>query len=103
MSSIETIKEAVLVYMKNSEENTFEVKDISKGMDMEGFAEFKKLVTALADLEREGRVFLTKSGAFKQTKEQPVLTGKFRANDRGFGFVEMEEDSTRAAALRIAR
>lgn len=90
MSSIETIKQSILAYMKKREEKAFETKDLSTGMDMDGFAEFKQLVTALADLEREGRVFLTKSGLFKLTAEKDVLTGKFHANDCGFGFVEME-------------
>ena len=90
MESSEKLKEAILVYMKESDLMTFEVRDISEGMDMNGFADFKKLVNALADLEREGRVFLNKKGKFKLTKEKPVLTGKFRANDRGFGFVQIE-------------
>src|SRR5699024_11858509 len=94
MESNEKLKESILVYMDKSDQVTFEVKDISEGLDMTGFADYKKLVQALAELEREDRVFLNKKGKFKLTRQKPVLTGKFRANDRGFGFVERSEEHT---------
>ena len=90
MSSMSQLKESILAFMKKNEGTHYEVKEISEGMNMNGFADFKKLVNGLAVLEREGRIFLNKQGKFKLTKEKPVLTGKFRANDRGFGFVEIE-------------
>ncbi|WP_035618790.1 ribonuclease R [Lacticigenium naphthae] len=92
MGKYDALKESVLIYMDKSEKVAFEVNDISEGMELTGFREFKKLVNALADLEREGKVFLNKKGKFKLAVKKPVLSGKFRSNTKGFGFVELEEE-----------
>lgn len=92
MTQKDNLKEAVLLFMQEDNRAAFEVNDISEGMDMTSFADFKKLVNVLAELEREGRVFLNKKGKFKIQKPQPILKGTFHSSTRGFGFVEVEED-----------
>lgn len=90
MATKDNLKEAILVFMEHDDRVALEVNDISEGMGMTSFADFKKLVNALADLEREGQVFLNKKGKFKLQQKEDVKQGIFHSSTRGFGFIEVE-------------
>ncbi|WP_034551132.1 ribonuclease R [Carnobacterium funditum] len=92
MKNNQTIKEAILVYMNGQEQKAFKVKKISEGMALTSSADFKMLVSTLAEMEREGTVFLNKKGEFKLAEKDAVISGIFRASDRGFGFVSIEDE-----------
>ncbi|TFJ76528.1 ribonuclease R [Carnobacterium maltaromaticum] len=92
MTIKKTTKEAIIAYLEGSTKKSFAVKDISEGMGLTSAADFKMLVSALAEMERKGSLKLNKKGHFKLPTKKPVLTGIFRANDRGFGFVSIEEE-----------
>ena len=92
MTSKEVLKQAILVYMNENKAISFEIKDLSEGLNKTSAKDFKELVTTVAEMEREGLVFLTRSGKLKLPKEDPVLSGIFRASDRGFGFVSIEDE-----------
>ncbi|WP_034538223.1 ribonuclease R [Carnobacterium inhibens] len=92
MNDKKTLKEAILVFMNEQKKVSFQVSDISEGMGMTSAADFKILVSSLAEMEREGKLFLNKKGHFKLPSNDPVLTGIFRASDRGFGFVAIEDE-----------
>lgn len=91
MKNNRTIKEAILVYMNEQDQMAFKVKQISEGMKLTSSVDFKMLVSTLAKMEREGTVFLNKKGEFKLAEKDAVLSGVFRASDRGFGFVSIED------------
>lgn len=92
MTIKKTTKEAIIAYLEGSTKKSFAVKDISEGMGLTSAADFKMLVNALAEMERKGSLKLNKKGHFKLPTKKPVLTGIFRANDRGFGFVSIEDE-----------
>ena len=92
MTIKKTTKEAIIAYLEGSTKKSFAVKDISEGMGLTSAADFKMLVSALAEMERKGSLKLNKKGHFKLPTKKPVLTGIFRANDRGFGFVSIEDE-----------
>lgn len=92
MTIKKTTKEAIIAYLEGSTKKSFAVKDISEGMGLTSAADFKMLVSALAEMERKGSLKLNKKGHFKLPTKQPALTGIFRANDRGFGFVSIEDE-----------
>lgn len=85
-----TLKDKILTFMEETKE-AVEVSEISQGLDKAGSNAFKKLVKAIAELEREGRIILMDNGKFKLKQEPDALVGKFFGNDRGFGFVAVEE------------
>lgn len=87
----EQIKERILKFIEESELNSVEVNDISEGLESTGSKAFKKLVNAIAELEREGRIILTQQGRFKLREAEPVLQGVFSGTDKGFGFVPLDE------------
>ena len=92
MNDKKALQEAILVFMKEHKKVSFQVSDISEGMGLTSAADFKVLVSSLAEMEREGKLFLNKKGNFKLPSNDPVLTGTFRASDRGFGFVAIEDE-----------
>ncbi|MGX7420381.1 ribonuclease R [Carnobacterium gallinarum] len=92
MTNKNEMKEAIIAYLEGSSKKSFAVKDISEGMGLTSAADFKMLVGELAKMEREGHLKLNKKGHFKLPNKKPVLTGIFRANDRGFGFVSIEDE-----------
>ena len=92
MKNNQTIKEAILIYMKEQDQMAFKVKQLSEGMKLTSSADFKILVSTLAEMEREGTVFLNKKGEFKLAEKEGILSGIFRASDRGFGFVSIEDE-----------
>lgn len=90
MTSKESLKQTILVYMNEHKAVSFEVKELSEGLKMTSGKDFKELVSTIAEMEREGQLFLTRSGKLKLPNQDPVLSGVFRASERGFGFVSIE-------------
>lgn len=88
---LEQLKKEIITFIENNEQESVEVNDISENLGYTGFHAFKKLVNAIAELEREGRIILTQQGKFKVKEAEPVLQGIFSGTDRGFGFVPLEE------------
>lgn len=87
----EQLKEKIINYIEEQPEDSVEVNDVSEALDYIGSEAFKTLVKAVAELEREGRIVLTKHGRFKLKEAESVLQGTFSGTDRGFGFVSVEE------------
>ncbi len=84
------LKEQIYAYMEK-EDRPVEVSDITVALDRKGAKAFQETVKAIADLEREQRVVLMDSGKFKLKQAPDALIGKFFGNDRGFGFVGIED------------
>lgn len=85
------LKNDVIKYMENSQQDSFYVNDISDGLGYNAADEFKEVVKALASLERERKVYLTKEGQFKILDAEPSFVGVFSGTERGFGFVDIED------------
>ncbi len=86
----EVLKNNIQTYIQ--ENDRVEVGDISKALNMDNSDDFKVLVKAIAELEREQKIQLTNKGKFKiKDKNQDNIQGKFSATDRGFGFVIVED------------
>lgn len=77
--------------MEEQGKESYFVNDISEGLGLTATDEFKVIVKALAALERDRRIMLTKDGQFKTLEPEPKFVGRFSATDRGFGFVAIED------------
>ena len=73
------------------ESESFSVQEISEHFGFTGSKDFKILVKQLADLEDSGKIVLTRQGKFGFNQKNRTLEGTFRLNDKGFGFVTVEE------------
>lgn len=85
------LKNEIMDYMENSQQSSFYVNDISDGLGYSTSDEFKEVVKALASLERERKIYLTKEGQFKIMEPEPTFVGMFSGTERGFGFVDIED------------
>lgn len=67
------------------------VQELSGLLQCDDAALFKKLVKTIAKLEQKQCIVLTKNGKFRTPHMlDEFVTGIYRANDKGFGFVSIE-------------
>lgn len=85
------LKKQIIQFMEEQEGQAIEVSDISKGLGRSGSKAFKEMVKAIAQLEREEKMVLLPSGKFKLTGGSTAMQGRFSGNERGFGFVSIDE------------
>lgn len=85
------LKKQILAFMNEQDGQSVEVNEISEGLGRSGSNAFKELVQAIAELEREEKIVLLSSGKFKLKQASSAMQGRFSGNDRGFGFVTIEE------------
>ena len=77
--------------MEQKDKKSYFVNDITKGLGFTSSDQFKEVVKALASLERDRKVMLTKDGQFKLVEDDPAFEGTFSGTDRGFGFVTLPD------------
>ena len=87
----QSLEEILMDFFMEHESESFSVQEISEHFGFTGSKDFKILVKQLADLEDSGKIVLTRQGKFGFNQKNRILEGTFRLNDKGFGFVTVEE------------
>ena len=89
----EKLKQLLMKRFEEEPDNEFTVKELVEYLHMTSTGQFKFVVKALAELEHDKLLTLNQSGAFTlaRSKQLPTYQGIFHSNDRGFGFVTVEE------------
>ncbi|NLP94912.1 ribonuclease R, partial [Mycobacterium tuberculosis] len=87
----QSLEEILMAFFMEHESESFFVQEISEHFGFTGSKDFKILVKLLADLEDSGKIVLTRQGKFGFNQKNRTLEGTFRLNDKGFGFVTVEE------------
>ncbi|MDN6195677.1 MAG: ribonuclease R, partial [Atopostipes suicloacalis] len=90
MKKKKELKKLIIDFMEEKDQGSYVVNDITKGLGYQSSDDFKKVVKALASLERDRVVLLTKDGQFRLMKDDPSFTGPFSGTEKGFGFVTLE-------------
>ncbi|MBL1227190.1 ribonuclease R [Enterococcus sp. BWR-S5] len=88
----QTIKETILSYIKDQSKKSFSMEELAEGLKLQKSADFKLLVQTTAALEREGLIEFSKKGKIKLVEAGISVEGIFRGNERGFGFVTIDEE-----------
>ncbi|MBL1228058.1 ribonuclease R [Enterococcus sp. BWB1-3] len=88
----QTIKETILSYMEGQKKKSFSMEELAEGLNLQKGSDFKLLVQTAAALERENLIEFTKKGKIKLPEKGISVEGIFRANERGFGFVTIDEE-----------
>ena len=88
----QTIKEKILSYMEGQKKKSFSMEELAEGLGLQKGSDFKLLVQTAAALEREQLIEFTKKGKIKLPEKGLSVEGIFRANERGFGFVTIDEE-----------
>ncbi|MFW8053124.1 ribonuclease R [Vagococcus fluvialis] len=87
-----SIKESVIKFMSESKKQTFALEQIAEGLKLQKSNDFKLLVQTVAQMEREGSIVFNQKGKIKLNNQETQLEGIFRGNERGFGFVTIEDE-----------
>ncbi|MCH4056586.1 ribonuclease R [Lapidilactobacillus gannanensis] len=82
----------VLEVFRANPNRKYAVQDINDILKLNGANSFKRVVRILATLEGENAISVNEGGRFKLTPTSEEVTGRFAANDKGFGFVRIEAD-----------
>lgn len=88
------LQSSIINYLEQRPTQKFTAEELFNGLELEGASVFNILVKELAIMDRSNKVDITDDGKFKiaRPKNQLLAHGVFHANDRGFGFVSVEED-----------
>ena len=88
----ETIKTKIIQFMETSNKKSFSMEEIAEALQLQKSEDFKNLVQTVAAMEREGSILFNKKGKVKLPMQRVLVEGTFRANERGFGFVSIDEE-----------
>ncbi|MGX7109368.1 ribonuclease R [Facklamia miroungae] len=89
--SLSRLEKDIIVFLQGNKEESFSVDQLSQIFNYRGTKNYKKLIKALAFLERIGEIQLTPEGHFKAFSSNEEVVGIYRANEKGFGFVSYED------------
>ena len=77
----------ILKRLLDHQELSFSAEKIAQQLGMNRADQFTPIVQALAQLERDKKVMVTDQGEFKAVIKPKTISGVFRGNAKGFGFV----------------
>ncbi|XJS11382.1 ribonuclease R [Aerococcaceae bacterium WGS1372] len=91
--SLSKLETRILELLQDNPDKQYKTDQIAQYFNYKGSKNYKKLVKALAFLERINKLQVTENGRFMamDNSEEKVI-GVFRGNDRGFGFIDYDED-----------
>ncbi|MDR1567805.1 MAG: ribonuclease R [Streptococcaceae bacterium] len=85
-------KQEIFNYLKNQSKSSISMKELASGLQLTKARDFKHLVQIIASLERAGKVEIKANGKIGVVSKKVKLTGIFRANAKGFGFISVDPD-----------
>ncbi|OYQ68159.1 ribonuclease R [Aerococcus sp. 1KP-2016] len=88
--NLKEIKTEVLAFLADTSKK-YTAQSLSQAMGYDKAEDFTVVVKAIAKLEQEGAIQITKDGSLRLNQAKPSYTGSFTQNARGFGFVKTEE------------
>ena len=84
------MKEQLISFLNEHSEQSYTVEELAKQLSLKGSKNFVKLVKMIAKLEEQGKIQFNNDGRISIMKVDVYVTGTFRANERGFGFVSVD-------------
>ncbi|MCF2666420.1 ribonuclease R [Streptococcus alactolyticus] len=89
------MNDKIITYLETREKVT--VNELAEALEMTGAKKFPKLIKGISTLESQGKLRFNDAGMLslrkKQEKKKEVtVTGIFRANKAGFGFLTVDEN-----------
>lgn len=92
MAQNETVLAGVLEIFRHNPQKQFSVDQIERQARRDRFGNFTDLVKALAYLEQKKQIITDGNGRYQLAQENTEVEGVFRANDKGFGFVRLDDE-----------
>ncbi|MDF7683254.1 ribonuclease R [Lactobacillus sp. ESL0679] len=92
MAQNEKILANVLEIFRHNPKKQYQVEQIDRMLRRDRLGSFSDIVKALSFLEQEKKIITDGNGHYQLAQENTVVEGSFRANDKGFGFVKLEDE-----------
>ncbi|MEE9113978.1 MAG: ribonuclease R [Lactobacillus delbrueckii] len=92
MAQKETVLAGVLEIFRHNPQKQFSVDQIERQARRDRLGNFTDLVKALAYLEQKKQIITDGNGRYQLAQENTEVEGVFRANDKGFGFVRLDDE-----------
>ena len=83
----------ILETFRQNPTKVFSVDEVEKHVNFHHDLDFSEIVKTLTFLENEKKIETDGHGQYKLTQENEIVEGSFRANDKGFGFVKLEDEN----------
>lgn len=92
MDQNEQILAGVLEIFRQNPQKKFKVAGLEKIARQRRVANFTELIKALTYLENAKQITTDGNGQYQLTQVDRVVEGEFRANEKGFGFVRLDDE-----------
>lgn len=92
MAQNETVLAGVLEIFRHNPQKQFSVDQIERQARRDRLGNFTDLVKALAYLEQKKQIITDGNGRYQLAQENTEVEGVFQANDKGFGFVRLDDE-----------
>ena len=92
MAQNEKILAGVLEIFRHNQQKQYRVDQIEREARRERLGNFTELIKALSFLEHEKKIITDGKGQYQLAKENTIVEGIFKANDKGFGFVKLDDE-----------
>ncbi|MBS7577183.1 MULTISPECIES: ribonuclease R [unclassified Enterococcus] len=86
------INQTIIKYLKSQSKQSVSMEKLAIDLKLNKANDFKQLVQAVANLERDGKVEFKANGKVALVQKRIHLTGTFRANQKGFGFISVDPE-----------
>ncbi|MDE7056513.1 MAG: ribonuclease R, partial [Lactobacillus sp.] len=83
----------VLEIFRHDPQKQYRVDQIEKMSRRDRLGNFSDIIKALSVLEHEKKIITDGKGQYQLAKENTVVEGEFKANDKGFGFVRLDDEN----------
>lgn len=93
MAKNEKMLACVFEIFRHNPQKQFRVDSIERMIRRDRAGSFTDMIKALAFLEREKQIITDGHGRYQLAKENTIVEGSYRGNDKGFGFVHLDDDS----------
>lgn len=90
--SLTSFEQELLAFFRANQETGFTINQLATEFKMQGVKKYKKLVKAITFLQHIQEVEMVNGNKFRSVQtSHNLVTGTFRANSKGFGFITYEE------------
>ncbi|TSO26798.1 ribonuclease R [Lactobacillus sp. LL6] len=82
----------VLEIFRHEPQKQFRIDQIEKKARRDRLGNFTELIKALSFLEHEKKIITDGKGRYQLAQANTIVEGEFRANERGFGFIRLDDE-----------
>ena len=93
MAQNEKILAGVLEIFRHNPQKQFRVDQIEREARHERLGNFTELIKALSFLEHANKIITDGKGEYQLAQANTIVEGIFKANDKGFGFVKLDDEN----------